>query len=127
MIKNSTNKILIFFFSLTMQSCLDLRSCDKELSEKYYCNHEKDSVNYLELKKNGTYYHYYKKGEVELANEGSWTKSNDGYCKIELKGWKNFNEKGVDYENFMLGLLFVNGDYLDISPDGESSTSFKKK
>ena len=110
-----------------LQGCLDLRSCDKDLSGKYYCNHDENSINYLELKKNGTFYHYYKNENVELSNEGSWKKSNDGYCKIELKDWKNFNEKGGAYEEFMLGLLFINGNYLDISPDGESSTSFKKE
>ena len=40
---------------------MDLRSCDKEITGKYYCNREEGAINYLELKNNGTYHHYYKK------------------------------------------------------------------
>ncbi|MFI2744350.1 hypothetical protein ACG2LH_16565 [Zhouia sp. PK063] len=129
MIKSNRVKLLIFFLlSLVLsQSCLDLSSCNKDLKGKYYCNREEGSINYLELKQNGKYYHYYKNGKVELFNEGYWQKSKDGYCVIELEGWKNFNEKGVNYKDFIESILFVNGNYLDVSPDGESSSSFKRE
>jgi len=119
--------IIAVFFSLLTQSCLNLRSCKEDLEGKYFCYNDKTAINYLIIRKDGTFYHYYNNGEIELHDNGTWKKNDDGYCKIELSQWKNFNEKGTDYEDFMSGLLFINGSYLDIGPDGESSTSFIKE
>jgi len=119
--------IIVFFLSLVMQNCLNLRSCEKNIYGKYYCKNDNKALNYLELKKDHSYFHYYKKDSIELYNTGHWNKIDDGYCKIELENWKNFNEAGPNYEEFLSAILFINGKYLDLSPDGESSTSFIKE
>ena len=120
-------KLLIFFISILLfQSCLDLRTCSQDLSGKYICKNNPKAVNYIELKDDGTFLHYYKNGNVVLTDKGTWMKSNDGYCEIELNEWKNFNELGDKFETFGNGILWINDKYLDISPDGNSSSSFEK-
>ena len=126
MLKTIKTILFISFFSSAFQCCLDLRSCDKDISGKYYSTSNDNTVNYLDINEDGTYYHFYKKKDIELINKGTWEKSDDGYCKIKLKNWKNFNEMGV-YQEFIFGLLYINGDYLDVTQDGTSSTSFKRE
>lgn len=120
-------KILIVFISILLfQSCLNLRTCSQNLSGKYICNNNPKAINYIEIKDDGTFLHYYKKNNVVLTDEGTWVKSNNGYCEIELSEWKNFNELGEKFETFGNGILWINDKYLDISPDGNSSSSFEK-
>ncbi len=126
MLKGIKTTLLISFSSLVFQGCLDLRSCDKDISGKYYSKGDDNTINYLDINKDGTYYHFCKKNDIELINKGTWEKSSDSYCKIKLKNWKNFNEMGV-YQEFIFGLLYINGDYLDLTQDGTSSTSFKRE
>ena len=125
MLKGIKTTLFISFFSLVFQGCLDLRSCNKDISGKYYSKGDDGTVNFLDINENGTYYHFYKKNDIELINKDTWEKSDDGYCKIKLKNWKNFNEMGA-YQEFIFDFLYINGDYLDVTPDGTSSTSFKR-
>lgn len=107
-----------------LSSC-NFSSCPSKVDlGKYHCYKNKNAVNYLELMPNGKFYHYYKNADVELENWGKWNKRKDE-CVIELENWKNFNEKGEDYEDFPLALLFINGSYLDETPDGDANTSFR--
>lgn len=123
----NVKKILIFFISILLfQSCLDLRTCSQNLSGKYICNNNPNAINYIELKDDGTFFHYYKEDNVVLTDKGNWVKSNDGYCEIELSEWKNFNELGGKFQTYGNGILWINDKYLDISPDGNSSSSFEK-
>ena len=108
-------------------SCVSLRSCDSDLSGRYYCNNDNNAVNYLDINKDGTYLHFFKKESIELTSKGTWKKVDDSYCKIELEDWRDYNVNGENYEDYILALLFINGGYLDISPDGDSSNSFKKR
>lgn len=118
---------ITIIFSLLTTSCLNLRPCNKDIVGRYFCQNIEGATNSLVIKGDGTYLQSYKQGNIELSNSGTWKKSDDGYCAIRLKKWKNFNEFGENYENFGSSLLFINGDYLDIGPDGDSDTSFKKE
>ena len=118
--------IFVFISTILFQSCLDLRTCSQDLSGKYTCNNNPNAINYLELKNDGTFFHYYKEGSVVLTDKGTWVKSNDGYCQVELSEWKSFNELGGKFQTFGNGILWINDKYLDISPDGNSSSSFEK-
>jgi hypothetical protein len=122
------NIIRLFYlcFVFILNSCLDLNNCKSNISGKYYCNNDKNAINFIDLKDNGTFLHYYKKGTIELSSEGSWKKNTNGYCYIELSEWKSFNEDGEKFKVFGNGILYINNDYLDISPDGNSSNSFLK-
>ncbi|MBG42990.1 MAG: hypothetical protein CL530_03380 [Aequorivita sp.] len=115
---------LIIFF--TFQSCLNLRQCNEVFAHRYLCKNNSNAINYLDINADGTFLHIYEEGDVKLKNSGTWEKNEDGYCYIELSDWKTFNEKGLNYEDYNNGILYINGDYLDMSPDGNSSTSFIK-
>ena len=120
------NFIIVLISILLFQSCFNLRTCSQNLSGKYICNNNPKAINYLELKDDGTFLHYYKVDNIVLTDKGTWVKSNSEYCEIELSEWKNFNELGEKYETFGNGILWINDKYLDISPDGDSSFSFEK-
>ena len=122
-IKVIASLILIFFF----QSCLDLRTCNKNLDGEYVCKNNPEAENYLVLRDNGTFLHYYKENNLEFTDTGTWKKSSSGYCTIEFSNWKTFNESGKDYKELGNGILWISGQYLDIGPDGESSVSFIRK
>lgn len=128
--KRMNNIPILFYLFLILviaQGCINLRTCNDDLEGKYYCEHQDNATNYLILNQDRTYLHFYKKGNIELSTKGVWSKSTDGSCTIRLKDWENYNESGVNYEDYVFGLLYINGDYLDISPDGNSSSSFKKE
>lgn len=120
-------KISALISFCVFQSCLDLRTCSTNLSGKYICENNSNTINYLKLNEDGTFLHYYKQNDIILKDSGTWQKSEDVYCTIELSNWKNFNDLGNNYHDFGNGILWINREYLDISPDGESSTSFKKE
>lgn len=117
-------RFLIIISSNT--SCLNLQPCNKDIIGRYYCKNIKGAVNYLDLNKDGTFFHYFKKDTIVLEHWGNWKWTENGYCYIRLHEWKSFNELGLMYEDYGNGSLYVNGNYLDIGPDGESLTSFKK-
>jgi hypothetical protein len=119
--------ILGLLLLLFLNSCLDLRNCNANIVGKYICSNMPNSTNFIKIKKDGTFLHYYKKNNIVLISQGTWEKSTDGYCKIELSEWKNFNEYGENFDEFGNGILFINGLYLDISSDGNSSSSFLKE
>jgi len=120
-------KLLPLILVCSIQSCIDLRSCPKNFSGKYVCENNPKAINYLTLNPNGTFFHFYKENNIILTDKGTWKKSEDGYCYIDLSNWKNFNELGQDFKVYGNGILYGSEEYLDISPDGKSSTSFKKK
>ncbi len=118
------------FWCLTIlvlnQGCLDLSECPEEVTGKYVCNNDPIATNYLKLNKDGSFLHYYSKGDKIITDTGKWNKSDNNFCEIEFSNWKSFNELGLDFENYGSGILFVKGKSLDITPDGESNTSFTK-
>ena len=118
--------LLIFILPLTLQGCLNLRSCSDEISGKFICENNPNASNYLQLNTDGTFLHYYQENSLTLTHEGTWKKSDDGHCILEFSEWKNYNNGGENFEEFGNGLLWINGEHLDIGPDGESSTSFVK-
>jgi len=128
--KNNRAMKKYFFITifLILESCLSFRSCDwNKLAGRYYCYNNNEAINWLDIKKDGTFQHYYKEGDIKLSHSGTWKKSEKGNCAIEIGDWKTFNEKGKDYE--LLGSMYLwitDNYYLDIGPDGESSTSFEK-
>lgn len=125
---NAIKKVL--FISLccctVLYGCLNFRRCSDNVIGKYYCYNYEDAINYIELLKDGHFIHVFKQAKNLLMDTGSWELSVNGYCQVLLSNWKNFNEKGEDYDEFGNGILYINGNYLDVTPDGSSSTSFKK-
>lgn len=119
-------KVISLFLVLSLNSCLDLRNCNSNISGKYICSNIPNSTNFININANGTFLHYYKESNIVLVSRGTWQKSTKGFCNIELSEWKNFNEYGKNFEEFGNGVLYINGLYLDISPDGSSSSSFLK-
>lgn len=114
--------ILVF---LTFTSC-SICPSENEFIGKYYS--QKEGIeNYIEIKKNGEFNHFYSKGELILKHSGTWKKSENGYCWLEFNEWKNFKEKGEKFEILGNQILFINGKYLDHSPDGETLSSFVKR
>ena len=119
--------LLISFYCCTvLYGCLDLRKCSDNVIGKYYCYNYEDATNYIELREDGNFIHVFKQGRNLLVDKGSWELSVNGYCQVLLSNWKNFNEKGKDYDEFGNGILYISDNHLDITPDGSSSTSFKK-
>ena len=114
--------ILVFF---TFTSC-SICPSENEFIGKYYS--QKEGIeNYIEIKKNGEFNHFYSKGELILKHSGTCKKSENGYCWLEFNEWKNFKEKGEKFEILGNQILFINGKYLDHSPDGETLSSFVKR
>jgi hypothetical protein len=111
---------------ILVQSCFDLRNSPENLSGKYICENNQKAENYLLLNDDGTFLHYYKENDKTFEDKGTWKKSDNGYYEIEFSNWKNFNEAGKNFEEFGNGILWISGSNLDIGPDGESSTSFRK-
>jgi hypothetical protein len=117
---------ICIFLLIIFQSCLDLRTCSENLTGKYICENNQKAENYLLINDDGTFLHYYKENGKTFEDKGTWKKSDNGYCEIEFSNWKNFNELGENYVQFGNGILWISGENLDIGPDGESSTSFKR-
>lgn len=124
------NRIKLTFtflvFVLLFSNCVDTNNCNP-VSGKYFCFNDKKAINFIVINENKTFFHYYKKGTIELTSKGTWKKSTNGYCYIELSEWKNFNEEGKEFKEFGNGILYIDGSFLNISPDGESSASFSKE
>ncbi len=78
------------------------------------------------LKEDGSFLHYYQDEQTTLTDTGEWRRSDKNNCVLELSNWKSFNEKGQNFEQFISGLLWIDGQYLDMGPDGQSNTSFLK-
>lgn len=119
--------VICFTFILLFKSCIDFSKCNEDISGKYNCFNDKKAINFIIIDKNKTFFHYYKKGKIELTSKGTWEKNSEGYCYIELSEWKNFNEKGEKFKEFGNGILYIKDMFLNIGPDGESSTSFYKE
>ncbi len=111
---------------LTLQGCLDLRECPKDVVGKYKCSNDNNASNYLTLKSDGTFEHSYEKNDLVLIDKGTWNISDDNNCVLELSNWKTYNEDGADYSAYANGILFLGYEYLDMTPDGYNSNSFKK-
>ncbi|WP_396179842.1 hypothetical protein [Flavobacterium sp.] len=118
--KNNLNLLFVWLF---ISSCSGI-SCNF-LAGRYYNKSDRNATNYLVIKDNGTYFHYYKKDSVELYHKGVWQKAKNENCVFEFKNWKSYNERGQDYDDYGIYLLFVNGNYLDNGPDGNSASSFE--
>ena len=120
-------RILLFtIIPFVLISCLNLRSCPEEIFGKFICYNNSNAENYLFINKDGTFHHYYKEDDLVLEQRGTWKRSNDGYCKIEFNQWNNYNEKGSDFQELKNGLFWINGKYLDNTPDGNDHSSFVK-
>lgn len=124
--RNSAVFLLGLTFFVLNQGCLDLSECPEAVTGKYVCHNDTNATNYLELNVDGSFLHYYSKGNKIITDKGNWNRSENGFCQIEFSNWKSFNELGLDFQNSGNGILFVKGESLDVGPDGESSTSFKK-
>lgn len=119
-------KKLIFIFLLGLL-CTRCQICFEKPLGRYYCSNFDNTENYIDFKENGTYYHFFKNDSIELKNTGRWYISEEDNCIIKLRDFKNFNEDGAQYKDFGIYMLWINHNYLDDGPDGESSTSFEKK
>lgn len=124
------NKEVYYFITLTLvfllNSCLSLRTCHDNIEGRYYIENKNNGINYLDIFKNGTYSHHIKKDGKQISSSGNWEIIDDPYCKIRLFKWENYNEKGLSYEKRKSTILYINGNYLDTTPDGNDLDSFKK-
>ncbi|SHF04014.1 hypothetical protein SAMN05444377_10368 [Flavobacterium fontis] len=120
-------RLIFLLFALLLNGCIDINNCNYNISGKYFCSKDDKAINFIDLNVNGTFLHYYKKGTIILTSRGTWEKSTNGYCYIELSEWKNFNEEGENFKEYGNGILYINDNFLDISPDGNSSSSFRKE
>ncbi len=125
MLKRKILIVAFLTFSVNI-SCLDLRTCSHEIFGKYFCHNNPDAINFLFLKEDGSFLHYYQDEQTTLTDTGEWRRSDKNNCVLELSNWKSFNEKGQNFEQFISGLLWIDGQYLDMGPDGQSNTSFLK-
>ena len=126
--KTIYNFFLIILLIIITISCVNIRNCSKNVIGRYFS--EKNNLNitsYLDLKSDGTYYHYYKENGNELMSSGHWKKVEDPYCKIEFFNWENYNEDGLDFLKLNGYILYINGNFLDTTPDGNDIDSYKKK
>jgi hypothetical protein len=127
--RKMNNRFLALVLLFILQGCLDLRPCPKkklDIVARYYSYNNARALNWLDLKKDGTFSHYYKEDTIQLSHHGTWNQSKKNGCLIEFDSWKTFNEDGKNYQKYGNGLLWISYNYLDIGPDGESSTSFEK-
>ncbi|AUC14779.1 hypothetical protein BTO06_06310 [Tenacibaculum sp. SZ-18] len=108
-----------------MSGCLDLRDCTNEVYGIYKCENNLDAENFLLLNKDGTFEHIYREKDIELKHIGNW-KRIENSCILEFSEWYNYNELGNNFEKQGNGVLWINRNFLDISPDGETETSFIK-
>jgi len=116
-----------FFLSFSFFLILGCSTCsNKNLSGKYYKKVDAGTINYIELKINGDFLHYYSNSDTILLHKGRWELDTKGFCIIEFDEWKNFDEKGVNFERYGNNIFYVNGNYLNHSPDGNDLSSFKK-
>jgi len=110
-----------FFLILGCSTCNN-----KNLSGKYYKRFDADTINYIEIKTNGIFLHYYSNSDTILQHQGRWEIDKKGYCIIEFDEWKTFDQKGVDFEIYGNQILYINGNHLNYDPDGNDLSSFKK-
>jgi hypothetical protein len=71
----------ILFIWLLISSCGGI-SCNF-LAGRYYNKSDSKAISYLEIKDNGTYFHYYEKDSVKLSHSGIWQKSIKENCVLE--------------------------------------------
>ena len=118
--------ILFFIFSIILGYSY-LNNCNS-LPGRYYCYNNENAINWLDIKTDGTYVHYFydKNKDIKLSNSGTWRINADDKCLVELDHWKSFNIEGINYKLYMFVYLHINNKYLDTGPDGENNTSFKK-
>lgn len=103
-------------------------SCNEEkLVGKYYKETKIGVENYLEIKENGFFLHYFSNNDTILKHEGKWNLNDKGFCQIEFNGWNNFDDKGINFEKLGNQILFIDGSFLNYSPDGNTLSSFKKR
>jgi len=117
---------LMLLLGCIIQGCLDLRNCSSDIKGRYYCYNNEKAINWLDIKKDGTFSHYYKEDTLNFSHHGTWKMREKSNCVIEFDSWKSFNEDGKNYEKYGSNFLYKSSNYLDISSDGSSSTSFEK-
>lgn len=78
MIKIKTS-LTCLLMSLLFTSCM--LNCNKNFIGKYYKQKE-GVINYLEIKRNGDFLHYYSEGETVLTHEGKWEKNKEGHFRL---------------------------------------------
>lgn len=115
------NNVVLIFFLFLLNSC----SPSQKYIGKYYCFNIKGAENYLIIKKDNHYIHYFKKDSVVLSQEGRWEFLTDGFERIELIDFNNYNEKGANFIMIKNHILIKQGDYLNNGFDGNTYSSFK--
>lgn len=116
--------LISIVFSSSFTSCLDLSKCSNNVVGKYKCNNLPEAANILELKYDGKFVHTFSFKKESFIDSGNWEFDKKNSCIIEFSNWKNYNEFGESYQNFGSSVLFINGKYLSISPDGYGCSDF---
>lgn len=107
---------------------LSLNTCQKNnIIGKYINTYDEKAINYLELKKDMTYYHYYEEDSILLSQKGRWMIDEDEKNTIILFDFQNYNDEGKNFKEYGTYLLMKNGNYLNNGYDGNSRGSFFKQ
>lgn len=115
--------ILILIVSI-LEGCF--RKCNYEsIIGEYFIEEEKGVIHSLVLNSDDTFLHFYKKGQTELSSSGNWEWYN---CQIRLNEWHSYGKFDESCPGICINTtLFVQGKYLNFTPDGNSRNSFIKK
>ncbi|WP_298304281.1 hypothetical protein [Flavobacterium sp.] len=116
-------KFCLIFFSIMFIGCSPL----KKYYGKYYCENETNAINYLIIKEDNSYFHYYKKDNIEISQTGTWLYLDDRFERIELIDFNNYNENGEKYSIIKNYILIKNNNYLNNGFDGNTRSSFIKR
>ena len=122
--------LLIFIFL-----CLGCIPEKEELYGRYYNIEDADAIHYVDLKPDGTLFHYYKKDTIERSHSGTWfgpepdntihTSSWEAYSEGLLKAYSGFNTQFGD--TIGNNIYWIDLPYLDITPDGSGYSDFIKE
>jgi hypothetical protein len=113
----------IMIILLSLQGC----SSVSNISGTYVNKNDPNIINYLQLNKDMTYIHYYKKDSTSLMQRGVWKIISNPYNGIDLNQFCNYNEEGLNYKKFATYILVIDGKRLNTGFDGNNESSFEKE
>jgi antitoxin component YwqK of YwqJK toxin-antitoxin module len=109
-------------------------SCQESIYGKYYNIEDEKAVHYVDLKEDGTFFHYYKKDKIERSHSGKWTQDDN---KININNWEEYSYEYLKIISGMSEVKFgailanqifwIHGSHLDVTPDGGNSAGYIKE
>jgi hypothetical protein len=117
---------LILIMSLT--AC---HPSGEEVAGKYYAKHDK-GTEYIEMRTDGTFTQYFKKGSKEETNEGTWDfEHRKGQWKLELEGFVTyvspFGNDHISVGKKGNASIYWEGDLISMWGDGDDEYNYHRK